>query len=363
MVTTHLKDLLQAPTMRIALIYNEPKHTEPDDHWLSKSGTELSQTFRDASEFGVLEEIEHIAAALREGTHTVTIFSVDDDVERLVSFLETERPEAIFNLCESVLGRADLEMCIAGVFDLFGIPFTGAGTMGLGIALNKAISKAIFAANHIPTPAFEAYEVGEMPRVDITLNYPLIVKPLREDASIGIDNNSIVNNFAALCERVEFVHIEFKQPALVEEFIDGRELNVAVIATDDGSFKTLPISEITFDALPPGNPRIVSYEAKWVEESPLYKTTIPKCPAVLDEEIAIRARAIALKAANTVGLRDYGRIDMRLRDDGALFVLEANPNPDISQDAGFMRACFTSGLTHSQAINLIALQAQKRRNK
>ncbi|MBS1902101.1 MAG: D-alanine--D-alanine ligase [Bacteroidetes bacterium] len=346
--------------MRFALIYNEPKHTEPEQHWLSKSGTQLSEDFRDASEFGVLEEIEGIAAALREGGHTVTIFSVDDDVERLVSFLENERPEAIFNLCESVLGRADLEMCIAGVYDLFGIPYTGAGTMALGIALNKAVSKAIFEANGIPTPRFRAFEPGELPADDNVLTFPLIVKPLREDASIGIDNNSIVNDHPSLRERVGFVHREFVQPALVEEYIDGRELNVAVLADEHGVFKALPISEITFDALPPGNPRIVSYEAKWVEESPLYKTTIPQCPANVSDDVATRARLIALKAAQAVGLRDYGRIDMRLRDDGALFVLEANPNPDISLDAGFMRACQTSGLTHTDAINRIASQAVAR---
>ena len=346
--------------MRIALIYNEPKHTAPDDHWLSKSGTQLSEDFKDASEFGVLEEIESIAAALREGGHTVTIFSVDDDIERLVSFLEEHRPEAIFNLCESVLGRADLEMCIAGVYDLFGIPYTGAGTMALGIALNKAVSKAIFAANNIPTPRFALFDTAETAGKDFSLTYPLIVKPVREDASIGIDNNSIVTTVEALNERIAFVHREFKQPALVEEYIDGRELNVAVLAAQDGTFETLPISEILFDAMPEGNPRIVSYEAKWVEDSPLYKTTIPKCPADLSEAIAAQARSIALKAANAVGLRDYGRIDMRLRDDGALFVLEANPNPDISQDAGFIRACLTSGLTHSEAINSIASQAVRR---
>jgi D-alanine-D-alanine ligase len=347
--------------MRFALIYNEPKHTEPDQHWLSKSGTQLSEDFRDASEFGVLEEIEGIAAALRQSGHDVTIFSVDDDVERLVSFLESERPEAIFNLCESVLGRADLEMCIAGVYDLFGIPYTGAGTMALGIALNKAVAKAIFEANGIPTPRFRSYEVGELPSGDLVLSFPLIVKPLREDASIGIDNNSIVGDLDALRARVTFVHAEFKQPALVEEYIDGRELNVAVLAGDDGEFRTLPISEITFDALPAGNPRIVSYEAKWVEESPLYKTTVPQCPANITEEIASRARAIALKAAKVVGLQDYGRIDMRLRDDGSLFVLEANPNPDISLDAGFMRAAQTSGLSHTETIARIAAQAVARR--
>ncbi len=346
--------------MRFALIYNEPKHTEPDDHWLSKSGTQLSESFRDASEFGVLEEIEVIASALQEGGHTVTIFSVDDEVERLVGFLEEQRPDAIFNLCESVLGRSDLEMCIAGVYDLFDIPYTGAGTMALGIALNKAVAKSIFAANRIPTPAFTLVNLGEVIAPDHGLNFPLIIKPVREDASIGIDNNSIVHNEKELGERIAFVHREFRQAALVEEYIDGRELNVAVIATEDGSFKTLPISEITFDALPEGNPRIVSYEAKWVEESPLYKTTVPVCPANVSDAVAAEARAIALKAANAVGLRDYGRIDMRLRDDGSLFVLEANPNPDISRDAGFIRACLTSGMTYSEAINTIGTQAIRR---
>jgi D-alanine-D-alanine ligase len=351
--------------MRIALIYNEPKHTEPEDHWLSRSRAEveLESDFRDASEFGMLEELEVIAEAIKHDRHQVQIFSVDDDIHRLITFLDTEKPDLIFNLCEGVLGKASLEMAIAGIYDLYDVPYTGSQALALGIALNKGLSKAIFTAHNIPTPRFVLIDEQELIPDDLNLAYPLIVKPVREDASIGIDNNSICNDEDELERRIAFVHKEFHQPALVEEFIEGRELNVAILANQEGKFETLPISEITFDAMPEGSPHIVSYEAKWVEESPLYKTTIPKCPADLDEVTAERARELALEAAALVGLSDYGRIDMRLRDDGALFILEANPNPDISRDAGFMRSASVKGFSHRETINAIVKCAMRRVKK
>jgi D-alanine-D-alanine ligase len=351
--------------MRIALIYNEPKHTEPEDHWLSRSRAEveLESDFRDASEFGMLEELEVIADAIKEDGHQVQIFSVDDDIHRLISFLDIERPDLIFNLCEAVLGRASLEMAIAGIYELYDVPYTGSQALALGIALNKGLSKAIFTAHNIPTPRFALIDEEELIPDDLNLSYPLIVKPVREDASIGIDNNSICNDEEELENRIAFVHKEFKQPALVEEYIDGREINVAILANEDGKFETLPISEIMFDTMPEGSPHIVSYEAKWVEESPLYKTTVPQCPADLDEVTAERARELALESAALVGLSDYGRIDMRLRDDGALFVLEANPNPDISRDAGFMRSAGVKGLSHARTINAIVRCAMRRVKK
>ncbi len=350
--------------MRVAIIYNEPKHTEADDHWLSRSRGEISlqQDFRDGSEFGVLDEMKIIAHALEDVNYDVLIFSVDDDVKRLVEFLRTEQPDVVFNLCESVQGKSSLEMCIAGVYELLDVPYTGASAMMLGMALNKGLAKSIFVTNKIPTPKYFIASEGVALPSRLSFPYPAIVKPISEDASIGIDNNAIVKNKKQLTERVAFVHREFKQAALIEEFIDGRELNVAVLANEEGEFETLPISEISFDTLPEGNPRIVSYEAKWVEESPLYHTTMPVCPAKLDTKTEAEARRLALIAAKAIGLRDYGRVDMRLRDsDGALFVLEANPNPDISHDAGFMRAAAASGRTHSKAIVEILQQAAKRK--
>jgi D-alanine-D-alanine ligase len=237
------------------------------------------------------------------------------------------------------------------MYELFGIEYTGSPTLALGLALDKALTKSVFESRGIPTPKHQLFK--EPGRVDSNLKFPLIVKPVHEDASIGIDANAIVYDEAALRGRVRFILHEFEQPALAEEYIDGRELNVAVIATSDGNMQTLPISEITFDKMPEGAPRIVSYEAKWIEESPMYQTTVPVCPAPLSEAVAAEARRIALGAARAVGLRDYGRVDMRLDANDQLFVLEANPNPDISEDAGFMRAARTSGRTFDGTINEI----------
>jgi D-alanine-D-alanine ligase len=350
--------------VKITIIYNEPKHTEASDHWLSRSQVDvnLGEEFRDASEFGILEEMEAIAHAIESGGHEVSIFSVDDDIHRLIDLLDHDRPDAVFNLCEAVLGRAELEMPIAGIYELFDIPYTGAPALTLGIALNKAIAKSIFVANGISTPQHIVVYTGDaVPDHDLT--FPLIVKPIAEDASIGIDNNSIVHDEEALRQRVAFIHNEFKEGALVEEYIDGREINVAVLGTTSGSFEALPVSEILFDTMPAGNPRIVSYEAKWVEESPLYKTTVPKCPADLDQATVTEAQVLALRAADLLGLRDYGRVDMRMRgSDNKLFVLEANPNPDISRDAGFIRSAITSGRTYEQTLVHIAECALARKS-
>ena len=357
--------------MKVAIIYNEPRNTAAEDHWLRRSDPSYrppSADFVDASEYGVLQQMQSIAAALNEHGHTVSVFSADDDPGRLCTFLSHERPDVIFNCCESILGQSKLEMNVAAMYELFGIAYTGSPTLTLGIALDKALTKSIFVANGIPTPKHQLFEeqstrMSPLPwKVDTNLRFPLIVKPVHEDASIGIDANAIVRDEASLLARVRFILNEFEQPALAEEFIEGRELNVAVIGASDETLLTLPISEITFDAVPEGMPRIVSYEAKWVEESPLYKTTVPVCPATLPASIEADARRIALDAARAVGLRDYGRVDMRLDDQGNLFVLEANPNPDISEDAGFMRAAHASGRSYAGTINEILDFAIERTN-
>jgi D-alanine-D-alanine ligase len=193
------------------------------------------------------------------------------------------------------------------------------------------------------------------------LAYPLIVKPVAEDASIGIDARAVVHDEAATEERVRFIWAEFNQPAIVEEFIDGRELNIALLADSTGELETLPVSEVIFEALPPGTPRVVSYDAKWVTDSVAYAATPTRCPAALDAVTAERVCQIAKSTARVVGLRDYGRVDMRVRDsDRAPFVLEVNPNPDLSEGAGFMRAASASGRTPTETIRQILERALSR---
>jgi D-alanine-D-alanine ligase len=166
---------------------------------------------------------------------------------------------------------------------------------------------------------------------------------------------------AALTERVKFLWREFRQAALVEEFIAGREFCVSLLAASAREFTTLPIVEISFDGLPEGRPRIFGYDAKWDPTAPFNLAMATRCPAEIDEKTADEVRGLALQVARTVGLRDYGRVDFRLREsDHALFVLEVNPNPDLSDECAFMRAARATGRTTEGTICEIVERAIER---
>jgi D-alanine-D-alanine ligase len=313
----------------------------------------------DVAEFAVLHQVEVVTAALLEGGHEPVVFGADD-VAQLAGFLSNHRPDVIFNCCESLHRNGLLEMNVAALYELFAIPFTGSSALTLGISLNKALAKAVFQAHGIPTPAYAVCPPGA-PLEAPNLAFPLIVKPLCEDAGIGIDVNSVVDTESGLFERVHFIWREFAQSALVEEFIDGRELNVAVLAAFPDQLISLPISEILFEKLPDHGPRIVGYEAKWLLDTEPYRETVPSCPAVLLPAMAEAARSLSLRAARAIGLRDYGRIDLRVRSrDDAIFVLEANPNPDIGFDSGFVRSSEASGRTHTELVLEILKRAAQR---
>jgi D-alanine-D-alanine ligase len=349
--------------MRVAVVYNEPQTAAREQHWLCRSkpgGRILPPEACDVAEFGVLEQVKIVAVALREGGHDVVVFAVED-AARLASFLTKDRPDIIFNCCESLNRNAALEMSVAALYELFGIPFTGSPALTLGLSLNKALAKAVFQTHGILTPRYAVFSLGSALDAACDLAYPLIIKPLCEDAGIGIDENSVVETECDMRNRVRFIWREFQQPALVEEFVDGRELNVALLANAGAKLMPLPISEIVFGELPGNAPRIVGYEAKWLLESDYYRATEPRCPACLPAEIAEGAQAAALRAAGSIGLRDYGRIDLRVRrGDNAIFVLEADPNPDIGSDSGFVRAACASLRTHKGLILEILDRAAER---
>jgi D-alanine-D-alanine ligase len=349
--------------MRIAIVYNEPKCSTPQEHWLSRSsseGTIVAQTFTDASEYGVLPEAQLIEGFLRQGGYETVLYAAVDPTS-LMEFLVRERPDLIFNCCETFRGNARLEMNVAALFEILGIPFTGSSALTLGMALNKPVAKALFISHGVPTPPWAVLSPQGSLNGTERLRFPVIVKPAGEDASIGIDTHSIVEDHASMMERARFIWDEFRQPALAEEFIDGRELNVALLAATPERFLTLPISEILFDGFPGRKHDIMTYEAKWMVDSPYYSSTVPRCPAELPLELAEQIRRVTLRAASSVELRDYGRIDFRVRaSDNAVFVLEANPNPDITFDSGFVRAAQASGRTHSKVILEIVERAMER---
>src|SRR5690242_4813104 len=224
----------------VAIIYNEPTVvTKAGRKYISEAGVlqeggKLVQAteeeiLTDLSEVGVLEEKEDIARALQALGHKTVIFNVDEDIVRLVHFLRDEQPDVIFNLCESIGNVSIHEMHAVGVYELMGIPYTGSDPLTLGTALNKVRVKEILLYHGLPTPRFQLINSPVKISLDEHLAFPLIVKPSHEDASIGIETASVVTTPAELKKRVRHVFQQFDQPALVEEYIDGRELNVAIM--------------------------------------------------------------------------------------------------------------------------------------
>ncbi|MGA3243728.1 MAG: ATP-grasp domain-containing protein [Bacteroidota bacterium] len=361
-----------AKKIHVAIVFNEPTvETSSGRKFISEmgkieAGVTRSQVISgnqplavDLSEVGVLEERAHVSDALSKNGYKTSLFNMNSDVKRLIQFIEEKDPDLIFNLCESVGDEATHEMFVAGLYELLGVPYTGASAFSLGMCQNKVRTKQVLSFHKIRVPKFALYKnTNEVIEDQFDLKFPVIVKPSHEDASVGIDNGSVVDNFAALKKRVRFIFQNFDQPALVDEYIEGRELNVALIGNRRPII--LPISEIDFSGLPSDLPRIVTYAAKWMEGTDEYKGTVGVCPAQLPADVEKQAREIALLAYRIMGCRDYARVDMRLDKNNNLYVIEVNPNPDISDDAGFARSCRAYGFSFDEIINKIVEYALER---
>lgn len=305
---------------------------------------------------------EEVSGALRLKGFRVTTAGLKPErgpsLDGFVKDLMEAKEDIVFNLCEGALGVSTFEMHMAALLELHGLKFTGSGPLALGLSLDKGLSKAVLNSRDIMTPEYSVFR--EPPaRLKKGLKFPLILKPLREDASLGIDSGAVVYTMRDLRKRVEYIIEKFSQPAIAEEYIDGREFNVAIIG-NGRDIRALPPSEIVFMDFPEGTPRIISYEAKWVAESPLYKKTVPLCPAEIPGYLKDELHSVALKSFEIMGCRDYARVDMRLGEDGNLRVLEVNPNPDISSDAGLARAAGAAGLDYPSLISEIVSIAAKR---
>lgn len=305
-------------------------------------------------------EVGHVAAgvavALADAGYEAHLVSVDGDLAGLRARLSDLRPDVAFNLCESLAGDARLESAVPLVLDLLGVPFTGSPPEVLSLALRKDRVKQRLQAAGISTPAAC---VMSHPDDACDLPMPLIVKPVREDGSVGITSASVVHDERALAEAVERVTSEYRQPALVEQFVDGRELNVALLGHPTA--RVLPLSEIDFGALPPGAPRIVSYDAKWSSGSPDDLGTVPVIHPEMPNAVAARVRRVAADAFRAVGVRDYGRVDVRLAHTGAPYVVDVNPNCDLSPNAGMARAAAAVGIEYGSLVALLVRYALRRK--
>ncbi|MBV8759544.1 MAG: D-alanine--D-alanine ligase [Deltaproteobacteria bacterium] len=301
----------------------------------------------------VRDSAKAIAVALHESGHTVELTGVHGvEVYAVLERLHRARPDLLFNLCESMDNDARNEPTFAGLLDLFKIPYTGADLLALASCLHKHRTKEILTAHHVPTPAYRLLRT-DADLAGLAFDRPWFVKLAHEDASLGITEANVCRTPAALAARTRELWAEFREPVLAEHYIEGREVNVTVFGWRE-SLEVLPLHEIDFAAMPSDRPRIVSYAAKWDESHVDYAGTKPVPVQNLAPAVAADIERVAKAAFRAVDLRDYGRVDLRVDAAGTPWVIDVNPNPDISPDAGVARAAAAAGMPYPKMVARIA---------
>jgi D-alanine-D-alanine ligase len=290
-------------------------------------------------------DVQEVAQVLRGAGHDVSGIAVDGTPECLRA-LGQLRADLIFNLVESFGDDNSKEPHVAAYYDLLGLRYTGSSPRGLTLAMDKAVAKKILGFHGVVSPKFAVFWRGHLDFDADDIAFPVIVKPLREDGSIGIGFNALAGNIKELMERIDGLTGEFNGPILIEQYIEGREIYVGVLGNSPP--EALPPVELDLSHLPKGTPRIAGTEVKWNEGTRAYrgsKVRIPKLPQAVLETM----ERYALTAFQALGLRDSARIDFRLAQDTA-YLIEANPNPYLHSGAEFIRGARASGRTHPATI-------------
>src|SRR5215469_15514388 len=304
---------------------------------------------------------EEIFEALESLGHEPSYQMLDGDEKSLASLSRCDA-DLFFNIVESYGGDDTKEMHVAAYLDLLGRLYTGAGPHAMHLAQDKGLAKKLFAFHGVRTPFFATCYRGNIDHChDIT--FPLIVKPISEDGSIGIDQGSVVKSVKQLMERIQYIQDEFDSPALLEEYIEGREVYAGILGNQHP--EVLPMIELDLSRLPAGMHKVAGTEVKWEKESEAYKVTKSSVAKDLDEQTVELLSSTALAAYRALRLRDYGRIDMRVTEKGEVYVIEANPNPWLSSTSEFYMAAKESGRSYQQMVGEIidfALSDRRRRD-
>jgi D-alanine-D-alanine ligase len=298
----------------------------------------------------VVDGVTSIQATLEGLGHRVTLLRVSDGIVPFVRHIEGRKPDLVFNLCEGFGELSSGEYCVAGLLELLGIPYTGSGPFALAVALDKPTTKRLFAAAGILTPAFRVYRDGSQPLPELT--YPLMLKLAGEDASLGITPDNVVFDEASCRARLRALFAEHQAPVLAEEFIEGREFTVAILDREP-----IVLEEIVFSV----EPKILCYKAKWAAGSREDLAT----RAVFEPAVTAAERRdmfdLAVRACDIIGTRDYARVDFRMNERGEIYVLEVNPNPDITPNSGYRGSLKGAGITFDDFIARIVHGAYQRR--
>jgi D-alanine-D-alanine ligase len=302
-------------------------------------------------------DVEAIADSLRELGHETTTVPIDGRPQTLARLARSDA-DLFFNLIESYNGDDTMEMHFAAYLDLIGKRYTGSGPQGSYLAMDKSIAKTIVRYHGLFTPYSAVMDKGRVEHAQ-DIQFPVIVKPAAEDASKGIDSGSVVSSIKDLFERISYIHDEFDSPALIEEYIEGREIYAAVIGNDPP--EALPLVELDLSKLPEGTPKIASHEVKFDESTEAYKQTKSAVARDLDDDVVTEIQRVAVTAVRALKLRDYARIDLRLGANGRIYLIEANPNPWLDPIAEFAMAAKESGLSYTEMVDAIVQAAVGRK--
>ena len=306
-----------------------------------------------------IEEAEYdVARALLANGHDVLMVGIGNELGPLIERLAEFGPKVVFNGCEAFRGNARHEYAIAAVLEMHGYAHTGSPPTALLVARNKSLTKKVLAYHGIRVPAFAEFHPGEELVRPSELRFPLIVKPLLEDASVGIAQASVVENDDSLAERVRFIHEKFTQAAIVEELVEGRELYAGLIGND--KVEVLPLVELTFGEPETSEHRIATYKAKWDEEYRKRKKIRNVFAKGLPDELTTKISDICTTAFHALWLQDYGRVDLRLAHDDEVYVLEVNPNPFLAVENEMADAAEKAGLKYNEFIQRIVDEAVAR---
>ncbi len=290
--------------------------------------------------------------------HEVRTLGLYDDITLLFREVEENRPDVVFNLTEIFLGKAYFDRNIPSVLELLEIPYTGCDPVSMMVCNNKATTKKILAYHKIKIPGFHIFHRGKRIWHPKRLKFPLVVKPLKEEASTGIAQASFAQNEKDLTERVKFVHEKFNMAALAEEYVDGRELYVSVCGSS--SLKLFPIREMKFTEVPGDEPKLATYKAKWDKKYRKKWGIKNEFAGRLPNGAEKKINNICKRAYRALLIDSYGRFDLRLTPQGEVYIIEANANPDLSKEDEFAESAARAGVGYDKLLQKILKMAIER---
>ena len=291
-----------------------------------------------------------VIETLREQGHEVRVLGVHDDLAGIRPAAGFFEPHIVFNLMEAFAGITTYDQNVVSYLELLHLRYTGCNPRGLILARDKALSKKLLAYHRIPVPDFCVIKYGRKPALPKKMQFPLIVKSLFFEASAGISQASVVEDQEQLARRVQFIHESLGTAAIVEQFIDGRELYVGVLGNE--RLEVLPVWEMSFAQMPENRWRIATERVKWNTQYQK-KNGIMTDAATLSAADIDRIQRVAKRAYRALDLNGYARIDLRMDDEGRVYVLEANPNPNVAYGEDFAESAETSGISYERLLERI----------